>query len=252
MGRPNKTTATRQGGRFGGGGGGGGVSWKLQAVNDFVKLINGASGQWVNRTPTEDIEVGSFGEIDKETGRFQRRGNIYQDFKDPEGLPIYTEKLEDSTVFREHTVVTPRAHGSEVYTDIVGSKKQWQFGSTKEALLMMWNYRTISLPPSVLDAIQKNEHSELRELSLVTRVYTGRAQAFIYYLSNERSESFQVDMVPIIHAPTITSPRVTVGIEMNVEGSNMNDLLEKGFSENMRFDFTPLFECVFQEGDDES
>jgi len=109
----------------------------------------------------------------------------------------------------------------------------------------MWNYRTVSLPQSIKDAILdprgKELSPELEGLALVTSVYN--AQAYLFYLSNRSNESIQVDLKTVIHSPTAAAPRARLGIELNTDISNASDRSQYAVSDNGHFDYTPLFEC---------
>lgn len=151
-----------------------------------------------------------------------------------------SEKPEESELIREYTISSGVVECREIDTDgsplvhIAGMKRQWQFGYKSGALLMMSNYRIISLPQSVKDAISDSKHPKLNGVSVVTRVYI--AQAYIFYLSNGYGE--KIDMNLVIHPPTLAAPRATLGFKL----STLPASCWNGISPNRQCDFTPLFE----------
>lgn len=240
--------------RFGGGGGGG-RNRAIPASRKYVDLIHEASEstRWANWDPSsKQIKVGSYGRFDPESGCFQVHGNIYDL---PAGQPssgqrLYTEGPTESASIRESTTVTSDVECLDIgpVANVIGvprRNKQWKFSSQTGALLMMWNYRTVSLPQSIKDAIldpkDKELSPELEGLMLVTSVYN--AQAYLFYLSNRSSESIQVDLKTVVHAPTPTAPRARLGIELNTDLSNASDRPQYAASDNGHFDYTPVFEC---------
>ncbi|KAJ7832400.1 hypothetical protein B0H14DRAFT_2803061 [Mycena olivaceomarginata] len=49
------------------------------ASRKYIDLIQAASSKWANWDPPHPIKVGDYGTVDKDTGRFEKDGNIYED-----------------------------------------------------------------------------------------------------------------------------------------------------------------------------
>ncbi|KAJ6629834.1 hypothetical protein B0H10DRAFT_2208392 [Mycena sp. CBHHK59/15] len=49
------------------------------ASRKYTDLIQTVSSKWANWDPPHPVKVGDYGTLDKETGQFERDGNIYED-----------------------------------------------------------------------------------------------------------------------------------------------------------------------------
>ncbi|CAE6426361.1 hypothetical protein BN14_08861 [Rhizoctonia solani AG-1 IB] len=115
----------------------------------YVDLIFKASGKYGNWDPPHTVEVGDWGEIDKNTGNFVREGNI---FKDSECAPLLSEtasNLEELVKKGNPEDVLRITAGAKVelkndiYTDIggtgeLGARVQgaWEFTPQNRAALL--------------------------------------------------------------------------------------------------------------------
>ena len=70
---------------------------KPHGIRKIVDLIYiETHGLFVNLDPMSPIQVGSYGEVNKDTGRFDINGNIYDDFPtDTYQIPRAVERVPD-------------------------------------------------------------------------------------------------------------------------------------------------------------
>jgi hypothetical protein len=167
---------------------------QLKACRKYVDLINQISGKWVNWDPLRLIEVGDFGEIDKETGQFIREGNIYRDEPLASIAKDYPPVVYDPIPeFRVDSGFTPRVYTPPDFGNLsnIVYKCQWQFKNERAAFIVLHRARKISVPNAFLDMTLKDESiREIRGKNVVTNVWS--SPAFAMYLSNKSSERVKI------------------------------------------------------------
>jgi hypothetical protein len=211
----------------------------------FIDLIFHASSKWANWNPPHEIKVGDYGKLDRQTGEFKRKGNIYED----ESMAELVKDHPPKPAAREEVYIAASAKvtrneltlGAEVEIPGLAEasiKGQWAFGSTRGALLIMAHPRTSYIPR---DTILKDlaEAPTLKDMLLVTEVFA--CPAYSLYLSSGNSEVVNLALLgsfPVPHAPG-----VTVGGEVDGKWwvQNTNGLFRSACGHHGKDDFTPLY-----------
>ncbi|KAL5501092.1 hypothetical protein ACEPAH_9479 [Sanghuangporus vaninii] len=155
----------------------------------FVDLIKKSSSKWANWTPPNLIEVGDYGRINKKSGAFQREGNIYHE----PSLKYITdqfpkqrcEPMDEFIASSSNVKQCVFGMGADIGVyDIAETsfKAQWQFDSSRGALLVMIKPRMTVLPNELLNACIGNELLERK--TVVVEVFS--CPAYAMYLSNKK------------------------------------------------------------------
>jgi len=187
--------------------------------------------------------VGDYGTIDKETGQFQKDGNIYEDVttarladhhKPLMGAPENTLIISSAGVIRRELTVSAECGVAGLADTSI--KGQWEFGSKRGALLIMSRPRSSYLPPKVF-LKQLVDIPALRDKSLVTEVIS--CPAYSLYLSSANKEVIDVALV----ATTPTPLAATVGGEIGATWwtQNMSGLFRDACDPNGSYNYTPLY-----------
>jgi len=211
----------------------------------FSELIHAASSKWANWDPPHQIKVGDYGTIDRETGDFQKEGNIYEDsdpiianlavqYKPLTGAP--DDKLIISSSGVTHHELNVSAQGGVVGLANASIKGQWKFGSSRGALLIMARPLSSYVPPKVLlkhlvdIPIFKNK-------VLVTEVVS--CPAYSLYLSSANSEA--VDLALIGTAPTPAGIAVGADVGATWWSQNVSGMFRQASERNGLYNYTPLY-----------
>ncbi|KLO09447.1 hypothetical protein SCHPADRAFT_907726 [Schizopora paradoxa] len=219
-----------------------------KASRKFIDLIYKSSSKWANWDPAVNIQVGSYGNFDSRDGVFRVRGNIY-DLKSPDGQALFTDPPEQSAIIGEYQVafVDETCRGFEGGPDVSFAGVQiakwtgrWQFGTKRGAFLVMVDSQITSLPQSVKNAILESGDRDLKNLKVITRVFT--ANSYSLYLSNKSKELVRVALAA--QSPVPFAQGVTVGGELNLEWKKegATGMFQSAIGKEGRLDYTPLFE----------
>jgi len=209
----------------------------------FIELIHDTSSKWANWDPPHLIKVGDYGTTDRETGNFQKEGNIYEDatiayltiqHKPLTGAPEDTWIISSAGVM--HHDLTLGAEGGVVGLANASIKGQWKFGSRRGALLIMSRPLSSYVPPKVLlkhlvdIPIFKNK-------VLVTEVVT--CPAYSLYLSTANNESIELALLGTMPTPA----GIIVGVEAGATwwSRNMGGLFRKACDRDGLHKYTPLY-----------
>ncbi|KAG9312681.1 hypothetical protein JVU11DRAFT_7098 [Chiua virens] len=220
----------------------------------YVDLIREVSSKWVNWDPPIPVEVGAFGDVDRDTGELIVDGNIYHpDFQaelDTLGLslrianhPPQQGGIEDDFIIASKGARRIDLH-FKPHVDIAGLatasiQGQWQFEHGKrDALLIMHSPRQHFIPPNVLlDTLYRVP--KLKNKWLVTSVHT--CPAFSMYLSNMSGEKLALALVAQL--PVAAAAGATVGASTGLAwwSDVQADLLRKASDKSGEFSYTPLY-----------
>ncbi|KDR70928.1 hypothetical protein GALMADRAFT_813539 [Galerina marginata CBS 339.88] len=217
----------------------------------FVDLIKRATAKWASWDPGHEIKVGDYGKIDKISGVFDRRGNIYDD------THIYTDKeiaqrVKDNPpklASRENKYIATSSKVKrsdlkvEAEAEVPGLanasiKGQWTFSSERGALLIMAQPCSSYIPPAkLLEHLAKVK--ALEDMFLVTEVFL--CPAYSLYLSSGNNDVVSLALVG--SSPVPTAPGLTVGGELGVKwwDKNTTGLLRNGRDHHGKDSFTPLY-----------
>jgi len=241
----------------------------------FVDLILTASSKWANWDPPKSINVGDFGIISKETGEFEREGNIYsEDFQklisgatkdvdegDPHSVFLqhvlreWEEKidLKDAIVQPEvsagdpHQIISssnghPKDPGVAPDVDVqnqanAGLQVNFGFGDKGGVVLALYQTQksSFSIADERLASVLKLGHKAVKERYFVTEVVS--CPAYLLAFSREKQESFSASL-----SATVTSgvPEDTVGKEAGLAWSH--DILNGVCHSGSNGSFVPLFQ----------
>jgi len=170
-----------------------------QASRKFIDLIQQASSKYANWDPPHLIEVGDYGEIDRETGKLEKAGNIYDGScvnaavnklaaKYP---PVKNPARDEYTLNSVHARRADFNIGAEVpIAGVVDAslKAQWKFGKKRAALLTMHNPVSITIPDAFFEASRSIPF--LKNKDLVVEVH--QCSAYVMYLSNKSEETVRL------------------------------------------------------------
>ncbi|KAG9024365.1 hypothetical protein FRB95_011612 [Tulasnella sp. JGI-2019a] len=149
----------------------------------FTDLIYRATGWWPHLDPTQAVGVGTYGIVNKDTGRFHPIGNLYHDpdviDKIPELALPESEPTQGQISEKEWAVWTDKeskwnfnVDPGVSLTSILDGDVKLQFDLAprkRSAFLIMDRFQTISLPPrGLLPKIAKVK--ELKDMCIVTDV----------------------------------------------------------------------------------
>ncbi|KLO09451.1 hypothetical protein SCHPADRAFT_564701 [Schizopora paradoxa] len=117
---------------------------------------------------------------------------------------------------------------------------KWQFGTKRGAFLVMVDSQITSLPQSVKNVILESNDRDLKNLKVITRVFT--ANSYSLYLSNKSKELVRVALAA--QSPIPFAQGVTVGGELNLEWrkEGATGMFQSAIGKEGRLDYTPLFE----------
>jgi len=211
----------------------------------FVELIHATSSKWANWDPPHQIKVGDYGKLGRETGMFEKEGNIYEDL-DPTiaNLAVLHKPLTgapDDRVIISSAGVTHHELNVAAEYGIVGLanasiRGQWRFGTRRGALLIMDRPLSSYLPPQKLlkhlVGIPIFKHKVL-----VTEVIS--CPAYTLYLSTANSEAIELALI----GTTPTPPGITVGANVGTSwwSRNMSGMFRQASDPNGSYNYTPLY-----------
>ncbi|TCD66518.1 hypothetical protein EIP91_001294 [Steccherinum ochraceum] len=208
----------------------------------FIDLIYNATTKWANWDPSESYQAGDFGDIDKETGRFQKQGNIYVDnrtshiaiqYPKEQGPPVDTYIASSERV---HGLgLNAGAHADVVPAANISFQGKWKFNARRGALLAMYKPYMTKLPDLLLLDRRLSSMECLKDQKLITHVYSCRAYAL--YLSNHRGDSLNL----VLRATAPVGPGVPAGPDAGLEwvSQDISVIYHHGSSE------TPVFHPLF-------
>jgi len=193
--------------------------WKRNeklASRKFIDLIWRTSSKWaVWDPPSNGINLGDYGRLNKDTGAFERRGNIYTnpEFADFLGSPDPQGELIDNTdeviciASRNAKSVSVEAEAAaDVQVAQAAFQAGWKFKDSSGAVLVAHKPRQHCLPQDIdLERLTK----ELNGQYLVTSVTVCPAYALYLATKDDSDISFALRVeAPVPAAPVVTGPNV--------------------------------------------
>ncbi|OCB85154.1 hypothetical protein A7U60_g7780 [Sanghuangporus baumii] len=170
---------------------------KKTASRKFIDLIKTAVSKLANWEPSIPIEAGDYGTLDRETGQFERQGNIYKEveiksitsrFPPIIGPQIDMYQVASLTVKKLDVKYAAKSSGNSP-SEIMFSGK-WQFGRARGALLLMHHSRITRLPDELLQELKLS--SWVKGKFIVTHIHT--CPAYALYLSAKNSEIVDISL----------------------------------------------------------
>ncbi|KAG2129591.1 hypothetical protein DEU56DRAFT_816898 [Suillus clintonianus] len=220
------------------------------AQRKFVELIFERTGKYPNWDPPSEIPVGSYGLIDKDTGKLIPQGSIYShDFRqrlvdagiDPDSNEHQPKDCPEESEFTAWSKNVRRlelnveSHAGVPGIAAASIKGTWQIKKgTTGAVLLMNKPRIKHITPNILGKLANIEL--LQNVHLVTKVFY--CPAFSLYLSDKSGENISIAL--LASAP-IVAP-VTVGATASMRWWSNT---QAGLSRNgckTEHCFTPLYE----------
>ncbi|KAJ7818004.1 hypothetical protein B0H14DRAFT_2840812 [Mycena olivaceomarginata] len=160
------------------------------ASRKYIYLILAASSKWANWDPPHPIKVGDYGTVDKDTGRFEKDGNIYEDAATaalaadhPPEIAAADEKIviSSETEQKRDLNLSPQVCIPGIAEASI--KGRWKFKSGKTgALLVMAQPRSSWVPANTLFK-KLLEIPALKDKYLVTEIVA--CHAYSMYLSSK-------------------------------------------------------------------
>ncbi|KAJ7894794.1 hypothetical protein B0H13DRAFT_2035647 [Mycena leptocephala] len=187
------------------------------ASRKYVDLILEVSSKWANWDPPHPIKIGDYGTIDKETGRFEKDGNVYEDPEtsllcashQPELLPPDEKIVITSETDEDHGF----SFGPEVNIPGIAEtsiKGRWKFktGKTGALLIMAQPRSSIIVGTTLLQKLV--DLPALKDKCLVTE--TVACHAYSLYLSSKSEDA--VSLALVATTPLPVAPLVSAGGEI--------------------------------------
>ncbi|KAF9062534.1 hypothetical protein BDP27DRAFT_1482123 [Rhodocollybia butyracea] len=134
-----------------------------QASRKFIDLIQQTSSKFANWDPPHRIEVGDYGKIDRETGKLEKAGNIYDGSCEDAAVARLAARYSPITnpARDEYSLNSVHARRAEFGVDADATvaglqyaalKAQWKFDKKRAALLTMHNPVSITIPDAFFEA----------------------------------------------------------------------------------------------------
>ncbi|KAG2151621.1 uncharacterized protein EDB93DRAFT_1103058 [Suillus bovinus] len=187
----------------------------------FMDLLYTPTYQFVNWDPLTAINVGDYGMVNKETGEFEREGNLYTlqndvdiDMTDPALRPIETEG-DDTYIVKSWGATVENVDTTKEATvpgaGNVALKVEFESdGRRRAAMMVMYKAKHISIPNDErIVKLIKSKPDVLKEKYVVTQVTC--CAAYVMYMSTTEVEKFPVTLhvngpiVPAVDAGGATS-----------------------------------------------
>ncbi|KAJ7759647.1 hypothetical protein B0H16DRAFT_1534018 [Mycena metata] len=217
------------------------------ASRKYIDLIREVSSKWASWDPPHLIRVGDYGTVDKDTGRFEKDGNIYDDpaiatlslDHQPEILAPDEEMVFSSQTEHNHEFsLSPEIKIPGIAEASI--KGQWKFKTGKRgALLVMAKPRSCKFSSENVLLKRLVDRPELKDKYLVTE--TVSCHAYSLYLSNKSDDTVSLALVastPIPVAPLLSAGGDVGGSWWSKTGSGV---FRHGCAPQGTYSFTPLF-----------
>jgi hypothetical protein len=213
----------------------------------FVELIHATSTKWVNWDPLNEIKVGDYGVINRETGILDKEGNIYED-SDPiianlavQHKPL-TEDPEDKLILSSVGVMHHELDdAAECGIDGLANasiKGQWKFGppARRGGLLVMSRPRRSYVPPKVL-LKHLVDLPIFKNKVLVTEIVS--CPAYSFYLSTPDNDVLELALIGT--TPTPPGTAVEGDAEATWKSRNKGGTVRQACDPNGLYNYTPLY-----------
>jgi len=160
-----------------------------------------------------EIKVGDYGTIDKATGAFRRRGNIYDDAIIIEAIPNLSEYkpiVGEAVDHHEIVVGTTEVAGIQANAQVTtpsGTQplldSSWGFRKHRGAVFVMRDATVTSIPITIPDAIIEDliRTHALKGMGIVTAVW--KCSGYVRYLSSKGGDNFSVKLVADVAVPLV-------------------------------------------------
>jgi len=189
--------------------------------------------------------VGDYGKTDRETGIFQKEGNIYEDATmahlTSQHLPI-TGALDKTWIISSagviHSELTVGAEGGVAGLANASIKGQWKFGSRRGALLAMSRPVSSYVPPKVL-LKHLVDIPILKNKELVTEVVS--CPAYSLYLSTANNETIDLALIGTVPIPSGIPASVGAEVEATWWSRNMSGMFREACDRNGLDNYAPLY-----------
>jgi len=206
----------------------------------FVELIHATSTKWTNYDPLNQIKVGDYGIINRESGILQKEGNIYEDpDADIANLAIQHKPLTgdpgEPLILSSIGVIQQELdEDADCGIDGFASasiKGQWKFGPKRGAVLLVSRPRSTHVPPKVL-LKHLIDFPVFKNKVLVTEVIS--CPAYSLYLSNPDEDVLEL-------ALTGTGTANGGDAEAAWKGHNKGGIVQQACDPNGSYKYAPLY-----------
>jgi len=187
--------------------------------------------------------VGDYGVVNKETGQFEKDGNIYDDVTTAQLMAHHPPHLgtpEDIMVVSSRGVTRRElALGAELEVPGLADasiKGQWEFGNKHGALLIVARPHSSYIPPKVVLKLLVGIPA-LQNKSLVTEVVS--CPAYSLYLSTANKDVIDLALVGTIPVTPAATARGEIGASWL--GQNRSGLFRDACDSSGSNSYTPLY-----------
>ncbi|KAL5513485.1 hypothetical protein ACEPAH_3884 [Sanghuangporus vaninii] len=183
------------------------------ASRKFIDLINLAVCKWANWDPTIPVEPGDYGAVDRETGQFQKEGNIFHETEIADIVSKYS--LITGPRIDDYITQCLNGRSRDGQTKIGG---QWQFGSKRAALLLSGS-RITRLPGELFEELKETKWGHGKHI--VSHIHS--CPAYALYLSDRNNETVTIDL----RADVPLGPAQGVGINASWTASGVKEIKKR-------------------------
>ncbi|KAL5513482.1 hypothetical protein ACEPAH_3881 [Sanghuangporus vaninii] len=176
------------------------------ASRKFIDFINLAACKSANWDPTISVEPEDYGAVDRETGQFQKEGNIFHETEIADIVSKYSlitgPRIDD--YITQCLNVTSIKVASGARAGALGTAKptiggQWQFGSKRGALLL-YGSRITRLPKELFEELKETKWGHGKHI--VSHIHS--CPAYALYLSDRKTVTIDLRAdVPLGSAPGV-------------------------------------------------
>ncbi|KZP14090.1 hypothetical protein FIBSPDRAFT_1048977 [Athelia psychrophila] len=189
----------------------------------FIDLMFNETGKYANWELAKRIQVGDYGEVDRETGTFVKYGNIYDDGlilnktdkDDPmQGNSLINWNISTEAARQHHFSGTPECNAAGMVG--VALTGTWEFSGQRGAVLLMHSPQLWTIPNNKL-LNRLVDGNELEGKYIVSEVYACPAVSLYLSHKDDKQVTFKLhaDVDPSIVALAAGAP---IGLGGTVKG----------------------------------
>ncbi|OCB87723.1 hypothetical protein A7U60_g5250 [Sanghuangporus baumii] len=199
------------------------------ASRKFIDLVNLAACKWANWDPTIPVEPGDYSRIDRETDQFQKEGNIFRETEIADIVSKYS--LITGPRVDDYIIQSLNVKGAlETAGPTFGG--QWQFGSKRAALLLLYGSRITRLPEELFEELKETKWGHGKHI--VSHIHS--CPAYALYLSDRDNETVMINL----HADVPLGPAPDVGINAIWTASGVSGTFQRACADGSVF--VPLYQ----------
>ncbi|KAI0048070.1 hypothetical protein FA95DRAFT_1558463 [Auriscalpium vulgare] len=205
----------------------------------YIDLMKTATSKWANWDPVRIINVGDYGEVDKDTGIFRMDGNIYAEgLVSGESQIIRSQPMDTYQVASKSVQMVELSASGEGNTPGVADaavKAKVSFPEKGGVALYMHKPILSTMPSLHLGML--GTITKIKRKDVVTETYS--CQAYFMCLTRHKCPDFELQLKAVVPVTAGVSAGGSVGLKW--ETAVQATFCQKGASPTGEYDFVPLF-----------